>query len=207
MRTPVDTQRLFIAFPLPPEVQQHLREVHVFLERHAPSDAFRMIDPRNTHITLHFLGEIPTVDIPAIIAGIRSSAAADRSRIRCQLGGLGYFPGIRKPRVVWIGLNELRSGTSPDLSARGRAHFTRIEQELTTAGIHSTSTRYTPHITLGYKHRSTRQAEAVNTASAWEQQFRTQGLVFSLDSISLFASIPTAQGRRHQTLHTEPLHD
>lgn len=223
-----ETKRVFIAFPIPQEVQQHLMQVQHRLEETAPRPAFRWINPYNTHITMHFLGDVHTEAIPHIIDCIReavSSPEASRNpeapgppetgsdksstqphtAIRCRLGGLGYFPPRKTPRVVWLGLNEMQTRMSPDLHAKGRALYTDLDQRLRQAAFESSSSRYSPHITLGYRLRSADAKTVHAAARAWQQSFQPQGLIFSLTSVVLYESFVGNNGREHQPLHIEEL--
>ncbi|AFG36371.1 2'-5' RNA ligase family protein [Spirochaeta africana] len=219
----METARLFIAFSLPDEVQQHLALIQKKLATMAPSDAFRWIHPGNTHITLHFLGDTPRDRIPSVIDALRAAAIAianqhavtgaagpkptavsDRRGIRCKLGGVGYFPHIDNPRVLWLGLNEVTTRHSADLTAQGRAYFQSLEQELTARGLESSSPRYAPHITLGYRRRKANRSETAAVTAAW-QQYSSQGLIFSLQQIVLYESVVAQRGREHRRLHTQPL--
>ena len=211
----MDTARLFIAFALPDEVQQHLAGVQTQLAETAPHDVFRWINPHNTHITLHFLGDTHRDRIPAVIDALQSAAGSlhtpeaapaggeDRG-IRCRLGGPGYFPHIDKPRVIWLGLNEVTTRRVPDLHARGRAWYQALERELTSRHIDSDSPRYAPHITLGYRRRQTGRHETAAVTSAW-QGFTSQGLIFTVSRIVLFESVIAGNGREHHALHSESI--
>ena len=214
----MDTSRLFIAFQLPVELQQHLSQVQKTLRKSAPHDAFRWINPSNTHITLHFLGDVPRQQIDTVIACIQEGCSAagevlpkaekthGSSRgIRCRLGGLGYFPHIDKPRVVWMGLNEMTTRNTVDLHARGRIYYQELEKTLAAHGITSDSPRYAPHITLGYRRRQSGSKETAAVTASWQQGFRSQGLIFSIDSMVLFESVVGEGGREHQALYSEKL--
>lgn len=214
----MDTSRLFIAFQLPADLQQHLSQVQNTLQKLAPHDAFRWINPSNTHITLHFLGDVPHQQVDTVIACIKegcSAAAAavpaeekslGSSRgIRCRLGGLGYFSHIDKPRVVWMGLNEMTTRHTVDLHARGRVYYQQLEKTLAVHGITSDSPRYAPHITLGYRRRQSSRAETAAVTASWQQGFHSQGLIFSINSIVLFESVVGESGREHRALYSEKL--
>ncbi|MFW5801431.1 MAG: RNA 2',3'-cyclic phosphodiesterase [Spirochaeta sp.] len=199
-----EQRRLFIAFPLPEDVQEHLKQIQKHLETLLPQPVFRWVNPANTHVTLHFLGDIPEKEIPSVTAAIQE--AAGDGVIRCRLGGIGFFPAGRRPRVVWLGVNEMQSRRVPDLNAQGRKIYHVLEQSLTAAGIESDSPRYTPHITLGYRLRKADPGDVDNAAAAWRREFDPKGLIFTLRSIVLFESTVENGKRKYLPLHTEPLH-
>ncbi|GAB6091487.1 RNA 2',3'-cyclic phosphodiesterase [Spirochaeta dissipatitropha] len=197
-----ETPRLFIALALPAELQDHLRLLQKRLKSIAPSDVFRWVQPGNTHITLHFLGDTDRSLIPELIAVMQRAILSEQTeqksgRIRCQLGGLGYFPEKGNPRVCWIGFNELLQKQSHELHPRGRTLFTALEQELLLNGFQSASPRYTPHITLGYRRRGSDNKEVATVTGKWRNEANIRGLAFSLSELVLYESKTTDQGRQH----------
>src|SRR5579871_3720492 len=60
----------------------------------------------NLHVTLKFLGETDERIIPEI-GKILQGAVADRQAWEVRLHGLGAFPNVNRPTVVWIGLRSV----------------------------------------------------------------------------------------------------
>jgi len=103
----VETLRTFIAFPLPAAVRDHIRT----LQDGVRAEGFRMrwVKPENIHLTLKFLGNVAPADIDGI-ADAMAKAVGSAPVIRLGAKGLGVFPGINRPRVLWVGLQgETRS--------------------------------------------------------------------------------------------------
>lgn len=103
----METLRTFIAFPLPAAVRDHIRT----LQDRVRAEGFRMrwVKPDNIHLTLKFLGNVAPADIDGI-AGAMAEAVRSAPVIRLGAKGLGVFPGIKRPRVLWVGLQgETRS--------------------------------------------------------------------------------------------------
>ncbi|THB62603.1 MAG: RNA 2',3'-cyclic phosphodiesterase [Spirochaetaceae bacterium] len=171
-------------------------------------DAFRWIKARNTHLTLHFLGDLPASKIEdidkAIKSGITAAASTQQAEsdgpIRCQLGGLGFFPDKQRPRVVWIGLNELQTKKNTGLQARGSALFSELDRALCQEGISSQSKAYNPHITLGYRLRNVNDAQATTVTSLWQKEIRQSPLIFPLTQFALYESLLSPKGRVHKPL-------
>jgi 2'-5' RNA ligase len=93
--------RTFIALPIPEEVKASLGGAMEQLK--AKNPAVRWVRPAGLHITLKFLGDIKD----EIVAPL--SADLDRATSSCPwfdlaLAGFGAFPNVRRPRVVWVGL-------------------------------------------------------------------------------------------------------
>lgn len=64
----------------------------------------RLVDPELAHLTLHFLGET-TPERAELLKLALPAVVVRHQPLHLETGGLGVFPGERKPRVVWLGLN------------------------------------------------------------------------------------------------------
>lgn len=71
----------------------------------ALGDSVRGVPPDNLHVTLKFLGETDNSDVVAACR-ILKDVAADASPLTLRLRGLGVFPRIERPNVVWAGLEQ-----------------------------------------------------------------------------------------------------
>jgi len=112
-----DTFRAFIAIDLPESVKSFLSEAQETLKLYG----FRVkwIRPQNIHLTLKFLGDTATADIDKIVEAM-TLAARNRPVVSLTAKGIGVFPNVRRPRVIWAGLNgqlEILSGLQQTLDA------------------------------------------------------------------------------------------
>ena len=57
----------------------------------------------NIHLTLKFLGDIGANQIESI-SSVLQSVAASHSSFDMSFSGIGVFPNLRRPRVLWIGI-------------------------------------------------------------------------------------------------------
>jgi 2'-5' RNA ligase len=130
--------RAFIAVPLSVEVRQWLGEARSVLEKALPRGTVRWTAIEGIHVTLKFLGEIPVARIDAVRA-VMDRAASGRSPFRIVAEGLGCFPNLRRPRVIWAGLRP-----QPDLAVLQQ----RIEEGLEAAGLPREGRAFSPHLTL-----------------------------------------------------------
>ena len=142
------TIRTFIALELPPAVISLLHKVQQDLKR--MNIWARWVRPENIHITLKFLGDINPGDIDKIGAAM-TAAAIEFPPVTLTVRGIGVFPGIKRPRVIWVGLGgDIRSLLSLQ---------SRLEQELAGAGFPKDKRSFKAHLTLG------RIKQAVNPAT------------------------------------------
>lgn len=93
------------------------------------------------HVTLLFLGELDDRDILPVCKAV-SAAAKTEPGFPLRVSGVGAFPNVRRPKVIWGGITD---GTDPL-----RRLYTRIEAKLLDLGVYRQEERdYTPHLTLG----------------------------------------------------------
>lgn len=93
--------RTFIAIELPVAVSRELAAIQQRLRGHGLT--LRWVKPGNIHLTLKFLGDIMPADIQEIELAMQTAAQANLP-FDVTIQGLGVFPGIRRPRVLWSGL-------------------------------------------------------------------------------------------------------
>jgi 2'-5' RNA ligase len=130
--------RLFVALLVPPAVRSRLGAVQEELS--AAGLPFRWARGDGLHLTLVFIGERPAQDVPAAGRALRR-AAAGRAPFELRSEGLGVFPGLARPRVLWAGLGG-------DLAALG-ALQRAVSAELRAAGLPFDRRPFRPHVTLG----------------------------------------------------------
>ncbi len=95
------TLRTFIAVEIPENIISGIRDLQQDLKAYGVD--IRWIRPENIHLTLKFLGDVPAADIDNIFGAI-SGTAEGISSIPLQAKGIGVFPGVKRPRVLWVGL-------------------------------------------------------------------------------------------------------
>ncbi|MEE4261478.1 MAG: RNA 2',3'-cyclic phosphodiesterase [Desulfobacteraceae bacterium] len=132
------TIRTFIALELPPAVISLLDKVQQDLKR--LKIRARWVQPENIHLTLKFLGDTNPADINKIGAAM-TNAAIDFPPLALTARGIGVFPGIRRPRVIWVGLGgDIRSLL---------ALQSRLADELAGAKFSKDKKPFKAHLTLG----------------------------------------------------------
>src|SRR5262245_48306224 len=96
-------QRLFAALDLPTPVLNSLAEVVQQLRTTLPSGSVRWVRPEGIHLTMRFYGETRSEQVPALQEAL-AQAANQVAPIELELSGLGIFPNLVAPRVIWVGL-------------------------------------------------------------------------------------------------------
>lgn len=131
--------RAFIAIELPDPVKDSLSSLEDRL-RPAEHPYVKWVDPQGIHLTLKFLGNIAPDQVPRIIEAI-TSASQGTSPIELQIGGLGAFPNLQRPRVIWVAV----TGEVERLIALQQG----IDQALMPLGFAIEKRPFSPHLTLG----------------------------------------------------------
>jgi 2'-5' RNA ligase len=143
--------RTFIAIALDEELRGNLGRLQDQLRERMPPRSVRWVRPAGIHLTLKFLGDTPPQLVDRIKMALEQAAAQTRP-FSFTVGGLGCFPNIRRPRVVWVGLHE----------PSGRLAHLRdcIEGEVAPLGFPTERRRFSPHLTLGRVQRRASKSEA-----------------------------------------------
>ncbi|TEU04748.1 MAG: RNA 2',3'-cyclic phosphodiesterase [Dehalococcoidia bacterium] len=131
--------RAFIAIELPDPVKDSLSSLEDRL-RPAEHPYVKWVDPQGIHLTLKFLGNIAPDQVPRIIEAI-TLASQGTSPLKLQIGGLGAFPNLQRPRVIWVAV----TGEVDPLIALQRG----MDQALVPLGFAIERRPFSPHLTLG----------------------------------------------------------
>ncbi len=131
---PGSPTRCFLALDLGDEVRGQLGRL-VDDWRREPADV-RWTPADNIHLTLKFLGKVTDLE------PIREAATAvcrERAPFSFAVRGVGGFPSLRRPRVLWAGV----------VSAAAVELASDIERALEPLGFAPDERTFRPHLTLG----------------------------------------------------------
>lgn len=133
-----DVIRTFIAVELSDHIHSELASLQSVLKK---SDAdVKWVAPESIHLTLKFLGNIDAQKIREI-EKILNEAASGMEPFVLTLKGIGAFPKLDYPRVIWVGV-EGGSAQSERLAEL-------LEEKLERIGIPREDRKFHPHLTLG----------------------------------------------------------
>jgi 2'-5' RNA ligase len=97
----------------------------------------KMVEPTNIHITLRFLGAI-NPELVEKVYGVMKNVKF--SPFNIQLSGLGVFPTLNYPRVVWAGIT--------DGAQQLTGIFEQLEPQIHELGFAPDPNGFTPHLTI-----------------------------------------------------------
>lgn len=141
--------RAFLAIPLPVEVVQKARQVQNELAEALPG--IRWVRPESMHLTLRFFGDVDEETLDRI-AEVMLSVGRLCSPFAVEVSGVGAFPSVSRPRVLWLGLREAEPL---------RALHALLEDKLAGIGIPAEGRPFKPHLTLGRARHRLPPAQAV----------------------------------------------
>ena len=144
--------RAFVAVEIPEDLLKTLAGVQAGLKSRGVRA--RWTRPENLHLTLKFLGVIAAGQLDVVTQALRSTAAA-HGAFTLTAAGIGVFPGLRRPRVLWAGL----SGATDALMQLQR----ELDDRLEAFGFSRDARGFHGHLTLG---RFTEEAGAGGIAAA-----------------------------------------
>ena len=100
----------------------------------------RWADPKGIHLTLKFLGNIPSNRAGELLEAVEESCR-DHSPFSLVLSGLGMFPNRERPRVLWAGVGG-------GLDALASLQDV-VETAMTGAGFQREPRPFRAHLTIG----------------------------------------------------------
>ncbi len=145
------------------------------------------------HVTLKFLGDVDARDLEAVDAALSRVAGAAQPT-RCRLRDVGSFPHLRRPRVLWIGVQTEDKTLS-------RLHE-MLETELGAIGFPREGRRFRPHVTLG-RVRGSRGLSDLRSVIERHRDFDAGKL--DIEEVTLFESELDPRGARYHSLGVYPL--
>lgn len=150
------TIRAFIAIELSESVRQAITKQTTRLRQYIGEELIRWVSLENIHLTLKFLGEVPSNHLGFIKQSL-AQTAAPFSAFDLQIGGLGSFPNSKLPRVLWVGIHA--PATLPTLHQN-------IEAAMDKLGYKKEERPFFPHLTLGRARQNISPTDSVKIRDA-----------------------------------------
>lgn len=179
--------RLFIALPLPREIEESLGKI-IFVLKQKGGGRIKWVAPKNIHLTVKFLGETSEEKLEGIKNAIEQISKKYKVA-ECAVDKVGAFPDLVRPRVIWAGL----SGDIETL----QAIVDDIEEGMAALGFPREEKRFKPHLTLGRVKENYGLGELVSYIKGYTmapEHFRMETLV-------LFKSTLTPKGPIYERLY------
>ena len=128
--------RTFLSVNLDSDVLSEVSEIQRRLKLKSV-DGIRWVAPERMHITLKFLGEVTQDQVIELEKSLHRPARR-LSPFYISFRGIGAFPNPKKPRILWLGIEE------------GRVELQEIHKMIKdNLPFLAKDTQFTPHLTLG----------------------------------------------------------
>ena len=183
--------RAFVAIKLDQHLITQLQNQANRIQSIIGEDVVRWVRPEGVHLTLKFLGEIDKKQSHALQRLLRE-VSAEISPFVIRVAGFGCFPAVRKPRVLWVGVEEESGG------------LLRLQQmldhRLNDLGFPREKRRFHPHLTLGRVKRHIRGQDLSQEAQRLHSVEIGSLGELRVDQIHLVRSELGPGGARYSTL-------
>jgi 2'-5' RNA ligase len=188
--------RLFAAISLPEAIKAEVAAVQTKLRRACEHPALRWTPREQWHLTLKFLGAVPSSRLAALTESLAEACAGCRPLI-LRAEGIGFFPPRGTPRVVWVGVSDREK------------HLEELQRVIETASVPFTKEEptksFTGHVTLA-------RAKELNGPAARKLRATVENLAgtggcgeWRCAEVELMRSELSAAGARHGCLSRLPL--
>jgi 2'-5' RNA ligase len=128
--------RSFIAFDMNSEsALKRITDVQNLIVKSGAD--LKLVEPKNIHITLRFLGNITPPTVEKIFEEMKK---VQFTPFDVKISGIGAFPNVSYPRVVWAGMTEGADQL--------RNIFSQLEPRLQSLGFTPDPKGFSPHLTI-----------------------------------------------------------
>lgn len=165
--------RCFVAIEIPVQVQRVFEKIQNGLRAEIGKASWTKIG--NFHLTLKFLGDVKKDSISDVCNAIDKVAIKQRP-FSLEFGGIGTFPNLSRPRVLWIGLKQ------------GGKITTVLSKYINNALFHcdvKSDERFHPHVTLA---RLRQYTDLRGYVDLFEEYQTIQNTSMAVDDITLIKS-------------------
>ncbi len=182
--------RAFIAIVIDPQIVRQIARAIATLRPQLTG--IRWVPQTNFHLTLKFLGDIDEGKIEPIAQALQRYVHPF-SCFAINAKGLGVFPGVNRPRILWVGLEA--TGL-PALASS-------IERALEPLGFEHDTKEFKPHLTIGRWRRFDGSSQALGKElELWDKHEFGR---FEVREVVLFQSVLKPDGAVYTPLSVAAL--
>jgi 2'-5' RNA ligase len=186
-----DLDRLFVGVPVPSEALAACAALLDGVRAQHGGRGVRWVSTENLHLTLRFLGLLPPSRIGAL-GGAVDAAATGIPPFEVVLAGAGAFPGDRRPRAIWLGIDR----GADELGQMSRA----LDAALVRLGMAPDDRPFRPHLTVARTDAAGTTGSVV-VAAALREAAESWSVRFTADRIVLYRSHLGGGAPRYEPVH------
>jgi 2'-5' RNA ligase len=181
----------FVSAEVTREVRARLAKVQEALQASRPDVVW--VRPEHLHLTLRFLGRLEGSQLKRVQAALSEGLRAHRP-VAVALQGVGAFPSLRSPWVIWVGVHDGSAGL--------RRIHEAVDLALRRLGFPKEERVFLPHLTLG-RLRSGKNREGLVAALASANAKSLGQMV--VNRVDLMQSEVRSSGPRYVVVKSFPL--
>ena len=187
--------RIFIAVELPAKSREKIDTIINYFKTQLPNQSLKWVGAENLHLTIKFIGEIPEEALSKVKI-IIDDVLAQQPEFSISIEGLGMFPNLNNPQVIWLGI----IGGDPLVSIHHQ-----LNQSLAQIGVKPDHRPLSPHLTIA-RVRQGVDRFTLSTIGNSLPGFKVDSLgSFTIDRITLFQSNLKPTGPHYKALYHRPL--
>lgn len=141
-----DTVRLFVSIPIDDAVRKSMRRIDWWVDH---LDRFRKIPPKNRHVTVAFIGDVPASAVDAI-ADTLDGCLSHRPAFAMSVIGMASMPSERRQRALAVELDATTGFGDLVIAVRAALLSTPAQARL----LEESNREPRPHITVARKKRT-----------------------------------------------------
>ncbi len=188
--------RSFIAADLPQEAKTKLAYIQEGLKQACRYCPAKWVATENIHLTMKFLGAVPRTKLYDINSAV-ARVCEDFDKFDLALAGLGAFPSLDHPHVIWVGL----TGDIEPLSRLQKC----LEQALAKLGFIAENLPFSPHLTLARVNDEASSVDRKRLGEAVGSTTYQTNCCIPVRKVSLIKSQLTPAGPVYTTLSSATL--
>jgi 2'-5' RNA ligase len=146
----------------------------------------KLVERRNIHITIRFLGELGTDMVQEVEKAMRSISFEP---FEVEFRGLGAFPSLGRINVIWVGIREGADRLSEI--------FAELEPKIIELGLPADQRGFSPHMTIARVRTGRNRGALANMVRRLQDE---EFGAITVHSLELKKSVLTPDGPIYSTL-------
>jgi 2'-5' RNA ligase len=187
--------RAFIAIEIPLGIREAVCKAIAPLQNGLVGSGVRWVPMENMHLTLKFLGDVSPPNVEMLCQMLHAEAELFHC-FELRLSGLGSFPNLKRPRVLYIGI---QAPATLEALQRG------IDSASRRLGYESEERGFSPHLTIGRVKQNANGTEQQAIRRALEETRIDLLGTARVDSVQLYKSDLQPTGSVYSRLYSAPL--
>jgi len=175
--------RCFISIDI--EIPSKIIEIEREIEKTGGN--VKLVEPKNMHLTLKFLGNTNEEMIDELENMIKESIK-DVEPFKIQIKGTGVFPNEKYIKIIWLGI---QNGEKITQIAE------KIDEKVSKLGFKKEKRSFSPHLTIGRVRNAKNKDKILKMIEKYKDLLFAEKIV---DTINLKRSELTPQGPIYTTL-------